>query len=201
MRALGRVFVANMTGNVVFLGFAAVGAGDFSVLASLAAILAFLLGAIAGGRFTGWLGAHRGKLLATTISMECLLVGLSLCIAIGNIVPAPFEQYFLIAALAIAMGMQNAVARRLAVPDLTTTVPTLTLTGFAAESALAGSKSPRPGRRVIVTVAIFAGAALGALLLLNVGTGAVLAVVLVLLLTALAMATPYWWSTEAWTQG
>jgi hypothetical protein len=52
-------------------------------------------------------------------------------VVIGNIVPASFEQYLLIAALAIAMGMQNAVARRLAVPDLTITVLTLTLTGFA----------------------------------------------------------------------
>lgn len=199
--ALGRVFVANMTGNVVFLGFAAVGAGDFSVLASLAAISAFLLGAVAGGRLANWLGAHRGKLLATAILIETLLVGLSLCLVLGNIAPAPFEQYLLIAALAIAMGMQNAAARRLAVPDLTTTVLTLTLTGFAAESAIAGGKSPRTGRRVIATVSMFAGAALGALLLLNVGTGAVLAVVLVLLLTALAMAMPYWWATEAWTQG
>jgi len=37
------------------------------------------------------------------------------------------------ASLAVAMGAQNAVARRLAVPDLTTTVLTMTLTGIAAD--------------------------------------------------------------------
>src|SRR5216110_3448227 len=47
---LGRVFVANMTGNVVFFGFAAAGETTLSVLASLTAVLAFLAGALAGGR-------------------------------------------------------------------------------------------------------------------------------------------------------
>jgi uncharacterized membrane protein YoaK (UPF0700 family) len=47
---LGHVFVANMTGNVVFLGFSIGGASGLSTLASLVAIAAFLIGAIAGGR-------------------------------------------------------------------------------------------------------------------------------------------------------
>jgi uncharacterized membrane protein YoaK (UPF0700 family) len=45
---LGRVFVANMTGNVVFLGFAVAGAQDFSIAASLTAVAAFLVGAAIG---------------------------------------------------------------------------------------------------------------------------------------------------------
>jgi uncharacterized membrane protein YoaK (UPF0700 family) len=47
---LGHVFVANMTGNVVLLGFAAAGDPDFSVAVSLFAMGSFLLGALAGGR-------------------------------------------------------------------------------------------------------------------------------------------------------
>ena len=43
---LGHVFVANMTGNVVFLGFALAGVGEISILASLLAVLAFALGAV-----------------------------------------------------------------------------------------------------------------------------------------------------------
>ena len=58
---LGRVFVANMTGNVVFLGFALAGAGGFSIAASLVALGAFSLGALAGGRLSTQLGAHRGR--------------------------------------------------------------------------------------------------------------------------------------------
>src|SRR5215813_10564145 len=68
--ALGHVFVANMTGNVVFLGFAVADAEDFSVPASLTAIAAFLFGALAGGRLSAWHGAHRGRLLAATLVIE-----------------------------------------------------------------------------------------------------------------------------------
>jgi uncharacterized membrane protein YoaK (UPF0700 family) len=97
------------------------------------------------------------------------------------------------------MGLQNATARRLVVPDLTTTVLTLTLTGFAADSTLAGGTGPRPGRRMVATGAMFVGAAVGALLLLRLGTAAVLALALVLLLIVLAGAAPHWRTTDAWT--
>ena len=47
---LGRVFTANMTGNVIVLGFAAVGAPGFSVPLTATSLGCFLLGAAAGGR-------------------------------------------------------------------------------------------------------------------------------------------------------
>jgi uncharacterized membrane protein YoaK (UPF0700 family) len=47
---LGHVFVANMTGNVVFLGFGFAGAGGISVWASLTALGSFLVGSADGGR-------------------------------------------------------------------------------------------------------------------------------------------------------
>jgi uncharacterized membrane protein YoaK (UPF0700 family) len=198
--ALGHVFVANMTGNVVFLGFAAVDAEDFSAPASLTAIAAFLSGALAGGRLGSRHGAHRGRLFAATLLIETLLVALALALVLVAVASAPLERYLVIAAVSLAMGLQNATARRLAVPDLTTTVLTLTLTGFAADSSIAGGGNPRPGRRMIATAAMFAGAAVGALLLLRVSTGAVLALVLVLLVMALAAAAWQWRSTETWTQ-
>jgi hypothetical protein len=128
--ALGHVFVANMTGNVVFLGFAVAGAQDFSVPASLAALAAFLAGALLGGYLGSRTGHHRGRLLAFGIAAEVLLVGAALvlatCVADRD---APLVPYGLVVLLALAMGLQNAVARRLAVADMTTTVLTLTLTG------------------------------------------------------------------------
>src|SRR5579862_5558712 len=47
---LGHVFVANMTGNVVFLAFALVGVSGFSVVASVVALACFALGALVAGR-------------------------------------------------------------------------------------------------------------------------------------------------------
>jgi Protein of unknown function (DUF1275) len=62
---LGHVFVANMTGNVVFLAFALAGAQGFSIPASLVAVGAFAAGALAGGALKTRLGGHRGGCSAT----------------------------------------------------------------------------------------------------------------------------------------
>src|SRR2546422_4773653 len=74
---LGHVFVANMTGNVVFLAFAFAGASGFSISASLVALGAFCVGALTGGRVATLVGAHRGRLLAVASALETLLVGAS----------------------------------------------------------------------------------------------------------------------------
>ena len=198
--ALGHVFVANMTGNVVFLGFAAAGAEGFSIPASLVAIAAFLASAIVGGRLGAATAQHRGRFLANAISVEIVLVGAALALSLTSV--APYQgpaAYALIVLLALAMGLQNATARRLAVADLTTTVLTLTLTGLAADSALAGGKNPRPGRRALATLTMFAGAGVGALLLFRVGASAVLALALALLVVDGFVAWRHASSADAWT--
>jgi uncharacterized membrane protein YoaK (UPF0700 family) len=73
------------------------------------------------------------------------------------------------------MGVQNATARRLAVPELTTTVLTLTLTGIAADSRLGGGSGAKTARRVLSVAAMLLGAVIGALLLLHVAPVAPLA--------------------------
>ena len=65
------------------------------------------------------------------------------------------------------MGIRNATIRKLAVPDLTTTVLTLTVTGLAADSSLAGGGNPRWQRRAGSVIAMFVGAGLGAVLIRN----------------------------------
>src|SRR4029453_3931511 len=132
--SLGRVFVANMPGNVVFVGFALAGAPGFSLSASVFALAGFLVGAAAGGAMAGWLGARRAVLFRTGAACELVLLVLALVIAV--VAGAPFgavSRAAVAAVVAVAMGVQNAVARRLAVPDLTTTVLTMTLTGLAAD--------------------------------------------------------------------
>jgi peptidoglycan/LPS O-acetylase OafA/YrhL len=63
------------------------------------------------------------------------------------------------------MGIRNSTVRKLAVPDLTTTVLTMTLTGLAADSPPAGSPAVRPLRRVAAVVAMLLGALVGASLI------------------------------------
>src|SRR2546426_12804161 len=71
---LGHVFVANMTGNVVFLAFALAGASGFSILASLLALGSFLLGSFIGGILGSRLGQHRGRLLSVAAALQTLLL-------------------------------------------------------------------------------------------------------------------------------
>ncbi|MEU3567190.1 YoaK family protein [Kitasatospora sp. NPDC036755] len=176
---LGHVFVANMTGNVVFLGFALAGAANLSATASLAALAAFLLGALAGGHLARRLPGHRGHLLTAAVALQSALVAAATVLAavVGH--TSDPARYTLIGLLGFAMGGQNAVVRALKVPDLTTTVLTMTITALAAD---------RTGpRRLASAVWMFAGALLGALLVLHADIPLALALALALLLAVAAL--------------
>jgi len=163
-----------MTGNVVLLAFGAAGTQGLPVLGPTVSLLVFLVGAAGGG----WLATRRIGPANTAVSASArqrwltstLLIELGLVITAGVVaIGLPVgggggRRYAVIALLAAALGLQNATVRRLAVPDLTTTVLTLTLTGLAADFRLAG-RSPRVGRRLATVGLMAAGALAGALLL------------------------------------
>jgi uncharacterized membrane protein YoaK (UPF0700 family) len=184
--ALGRVFVANMTGNVVFAGFAITGAPGFSLGASLFALAGFLIGANLGGRMTARVGHdHALHLRAATVSELALLAAaLIVAAASGGAAAAQGTLHLaagtatfgagvidaLAAILAVAMGIQNALARKLAVPDLTTTVLTMTLTGIGHDPRSGRRGRATLSRRVLVVATMLAGGVAGAELVLNVST-------------------------------
>ena len=166
--ALGHVFTANMTGNVVFLAFAVAGAPGLSIPRSLTALVAFLLGAMIGGRVATRLsGLVRPNWVTTALIMESalLLVATLAAINFSDSSGSLFQSYSIIVLTAFAMGIRNATVRKMAIPDLTTTVLTLTITGLAADSRFAGGTSPRWGRRLLAVLLMFIGAAIGTLLL------------------------------------
>jgi uncharacterized membrane protein YoaK (UPF0700 family) len=197
---LGHVFVANMTGNVVFLGFAAGGTEELSVVAALAAVCSFLLGALAGGRLGSSTGQHRGRFLALSTYAEFAAVAAALVVSLASLeVGDGISAYALVVLLGFAMGLQNATARRLGVPDLTTTVLTLTVTGLAADSHFAGGTNPNLGRRVLATVAMLAGAFVGTVLIFRSGVSAALAVAAALLALNAIAGYRLSASTAAWT--
>jgi uncharacterized membrane protein YoaK (UPF0700 family) len=179
---LGHVFVANMTGNVVFLGFAAAGAGGLSVSGSLLALACFLPGGVTASRLAARLGDDRVRQLRDASAAQVVLCGAAIPVAAlaGHDLGAA-SRYALIVLLALAMGVQNATARRLAVPDLTTTVLTLTLTGIAADSRLAGGSGAATVRRVLSVAAMLLGAIVGAALVLHVEPVAAVALAVAIL--------------------
>jgi len=173
------VFVANMTGNVVLLGFAVAGAPGISIPESLTALASFMIGAGTGGwlsRQHGQSGAH--VLSVATVAKIFLMLAAAIVAAFGT---GGAFAYVILALLAISMGLQNAVVRSLAVPDITTTVVTQTITGIAADLPLVGGNNTRIRRRIATVVIMFAGALMGALLLFAYGVAvAIGAAVLVL---------------------
>jgi uncharacterized membrane protein YoaK (UPF0700 family) len=168
---LGHVFTANMTGNVVILGFATAGAPGFSMSASLASLGAFLLGAVCAGRIATVIH-DRGRLLLLAMTVEAAFAAAAAAIAFStSTISVGWPRYSVIAVLAFAMGIRNATVRRIAVPDMTTTVLTMTLTGLAADSRLAGGDNNRAGRRTISVAAMLAGAVAGGALYLHFRAG------------------------------
>ena len=87
--ALGRVFVANMTGNVVFVGFALAGAPGFSLAGSIFALIGFLIGAFGGGAAITRMSVHRGRLLRDTATAEFVLFVVAVLIAVTTAVGTP----------------------------------------------------------------------------------------------------------------
>jgi uncharacterized membrane protein YoaK (UPF0700 family) len=155
----GRVFTANMTGNVVFLGFALAGRGTTSIVRGLVALGAFLGGAAIGGRV-----GSGGRSAAARRGMVLEISALAAATALAWIASSS-AVLAIVALLALAMGLRNAMVRTLAVADLTTTVLTLTLTGIAADWSIATGTSPRWRRRAAAAILMLAGAFVGACIL------------------------------------
>src|SRR3954453_18129913 len=163
---LGRVFTANMTGNIVFLGFGVAGSGGLPVVAPLISLASFLVGAAGGGILATRVADRQPSHLTRALRIEILLIGVAVVLAVAiDVRPDAFSGDLVIALLALAMGVRNATVRRLGVPDLTTTVLTMTLTGLAADSPAAGGSGKGSVRRVAAVLAMLIGALVGALLL------------------------------------
>jgi len=187
---LGRVFVANITGTIVTLGLALAGTLGVVRETALAALATFVLGAYAGGQLIERMGGHRGRLLvwATVVELVFVVAAVPLVVPLTETVAPTFTVRAVVAAalLAFGMGLQNAVVRRLKVPDITTTVVTMAVTGLVADEHGGGRDSIV--RRLIAVLMLLAGAALGAFLVLRAGPAWALVVSAAMIAVVLAVA-------------
>jgi uncharacterized membrane protein YoaK (UPF0700 family) len=164
--ALGRVFTANMTGNLVLFAIAAGQGAGAAALRSSVAFAGFAVGAYLGGRgrrsqpSATW-PAGVTRLLATELA---LLAGFGAGWLLTDQRPHGAEVHALIAVAAGAMGLQSAAAIRLHVAGVTTTYVTGTLTGLMTEMATGTGSRAEWGRRVGALAVLGAGAAVGAVL-------------------------------------
>lgn len=177
---LDRVFTGNMTGNIVILGMAVAGADDLPVLGPLIALGAFTLGALVSGVILRgspkrWLTTSTGLLTAGGL---VLIAMASAMFALGDGLTGT-QQIVFAASTALVMGEQAAVARALAIRDMTTVVVTSTLTSLASESMVGQGVSSTLerlwNRRFAAIAVIFLGAVAGAgLLLIHIGVAMLL---------------------------
>lgn len=184
--AMGHVFTANMTGNIVFLGFAVGGISGLSIARSSTALGSALVGGFLAGKLDSWLGNRRRNLwLAAALAIEAMLLfgatSISCYFEPRGGQHDPIALYGIISLSALGMGMRNGTVRRLAVPELTTTVLTLTVAALAFDFSLVPGANPRWRRRVGSILMMFGGAYVGVLLVrhslaLLLGTSAVLTV-------------------------
>lgn len=163
---LGGVFTANMTGNLVLLGFAMGGAAGFNFVRALTSLVGFAAGAWAAGRFARRWNVQPGRLMrrVSVLLTAALLVCWALIYMLAQQPENEELRVTIVALLACAMGMVNATARTLGVRDIPTTVATSTISDLAAS---AGRDMPR-GTQLVRASAIGAmllGAACGAALL------------------------------------
>lgn len=178
---LDRVFVGNMTGNVLILGMGLAGADDLPVVGPLVALAAFAVGAIVAGAVmrgaaAGWNGRVTVVLCGVAVAHAAAAIPTGIA---SELTPVAF--FSAVALLSVAMGAQAGIARHLAVADVPTVVITSTLVGLAFESKLGMNVPQRWRRRFFAIACMVGGAVVGALLL---GVGAEWAVVAAAAITA-----------------
>ena len=164
---LGHVFVANMTGNVIFLGFWFVPHSGVDMTAAVVAFASFVAGTVLGGRFARHLDTEVRRWLGVALGAEVVMLGALRSSRAPVCWPTTTAaSLILIAGLAVVFGTQNATARQFGVQELSTTVLTQTIVGIGFDSRLAGGTGQREKLRYGVILTMCSGAVVGATLTL-----------------------------------
>ena len=167
---LGRVFTANMTGNIVLLGVAVGrGAGSDVVRSGIAFVVfataVFVAVRIATRRSksSGWPAGVKRVLGLEAVAQGAVLAGW-----LGSSAhPGVTLKAILTAASALAMGLQSGAVMALGVRGISTTYVTGTLTGLLGGLATGTGSRRDWTRRALVVAAILVGAACAGLLVVN----------------------------------
>jgi uncharacterized membrane protein YoaK (UPF0700 family) len=187
--ALGKVFTAFMTGNLVFLGLVTAGAGGPSIVSVAIALAVFAAGVFLSARIVKpskgsgvWPRRVTIALGVAAVAQACFL---AVWVAAAGL-PASGVTNVLIGLSALAMGMQTATVFSLGLPGVFTTAATATLTVLMSDVASWSQSATERRRLAGMLVSLFAGATAGSLLLVHART---YAPVLPLAVTILVVAT------------
>jgi uncharacterized membrane protein YoaK (UPF0700 family) len=164
--ALGQVFAAMQTGNVIFLGLGLSGADGAPVIAPLVALVSFVLGGAVAAALARSRAMQAADAAGPAMALEVsLLAGAAVVAAASDVSPGDASAYAAIALLSLAMGLRNTIVRGFGGANLATTVLNLTMTALTNPAPLSIASGADLSQRAAAFVAILAGAASGALLL------------------------------------
>lgn len=160
---LGHVFVANMTGNVIFLGFWLAPKTGIDLTAVAVALPTFVCSTIFSGRLSRYFGERARLWITVVLTTEIvLLTALSIMAGIGVLNYHDGSRRIMIGMLAVTFGLQHSSARQFGIRELSTTVLTSTIVSLGMDSRLAGGTGAREKLRLSVVVTMCAGALVGA---------------------------------------
>jgi uncharacterized membrane protein YoaK (UPF0700 family) len=160
---LGHVFVANMTGNVIFLGFWLAPKTNIDLTAVAVALPTFFCTTILSGRLWRHFGDRTRPWITTVLATEILLLlTLSILAGTGVLHYHDNTKLIMIGMLAVTFGLQHSSARQFGIQELSTTVLTSTIVSTGLDSRLAGGTGARQKLRLSVVFTMCAGALLGA---------------------------------------
>ena len=160
---LGHVFVANMTGNVIFLGFWLAPRTSIDLTAVVVALPTFVCTTILSGRLSRYFGGRTRSWITTVLATEiALLVVLSILAGTGTLHYHDDTKLIMIGVLAVTFGLQHSSARQFGIQELSTTVLTSTIVSLGLDSHLSGGTGAREKLRLSVVLTMCAGAFLGA---------------------------------------
>jgi uncharacterized membrane protein YoaK (UPF0700 family) len=160
---LGHVFVANMTGNVIFLGFWLAPKSTIDLTAVVVALPTFVCTTIVSGRLARHFGDRTRPWISTVLSAEiALLVALAILAGTGALHYHDDTKLIMIGMLAVTFGLQHSSARQFGIQELSTTVLTSTIVSLGLDSRLAGGTGAREKLRLSVVFTMCAGAFFGA---------------------------------------
>ena len=160
---LGHVFVANMTGNVIFLGFWLAPRTSIDLTAVVVALPTFVCTTILSGRISRHFADRTRPWITTVLATEItLLVVLAILAGTGILQYHNNTKLIMIGLLAVTFGLQHSSARQFGIQELSTTVLTSTIVSLGLDSRLAGGTGDRQRLRLCVVLTMCAGAFLGA---------------------------------------
>ena len=160
---LGHVFVANMTGNVIFLGFWLAPKTSIDLTAVAVALPTFFCTTILSGRLARHFGERTRAWITRVLATEILLLlTLSILAGAGVLRYHDNTKLIMIGMLAVTFGLQHSSARQFGIQELSTTVLTSTIVSLGLDSRLSGGTGAREKLRFSVVFTMCAGAFVGA---------------------------------------